>query len=304
MGRLPLVLDFDGSAGTLPGAMVLALAQWHQRIRFGCTLRSMAALRRVLLDLMPPDPGPVFTGSGDFHHVSLLLIERLAARGPLDVVVLDNHPDNMRYPWGIHCGSWVSHVARLPFVRQVQVMGITSPDVSLRHALENRLLPLWRGRVSYWCLGSDVRWAPRVGLQSAIRGFDSPRAMLDVFAEQQSARNVPVYLSIDKDVLSARVARTNWDQGQMTEADIVEAASRVCSRLAGCDVTGDVSLAHYTSRWKRWLSALDAQPAVDNAELSHWQVGQHAINVRLLQALAQGNPASENGVSQDNKDKM
>ena len=213
MDKQPLVLDFDASARALPGAGVLALAQWQQRIRFGCSLRAMVALRHELVMRMPPDPGPVFIGSGDFHHVSLLLVERLAAHGPLDVVVLDNHPDNMRYPWGIHCGSWVSHVARLPFVRHAQVMGITSPDVSLRHALENRLLPLWRGKLAYWCLGLDVRWARPLGLGAAIRSFGSTRAMLDAFAEQQAVACAAAYLSIDKDVLSAQVARTNWDQG-------------------------------------------------------------------------------------------
>ena len=285
MGKLPLVLDFDASAGAVPGATVLALAHWHQRIRFGCSLRDLAALGNELVDHMPPDPGPVFTGSGDFHHVSLLLLQRLAACGPLDVVVLDNHPDNMRYPWGIHCGSWVSHVAALPFVRHVQVMGIGSPDVSLRHAVENRLLPLWRGRVSYWCLGLDVRWASYAGLGHAIRGFDSNRAMLDAFTAQQSNASTPVYLSVDKDVLSPEVARTNWDQGRLTEADMLEVAACVRPRLVGCDITGDVSVAHYTSRWKRWLSRLDAQPEVDGAALGQWQAAQNALNTRLVHAL-------------------
>ena len=293
MGKLPLVLDFDASAGSLPGATVLPLAHWQQRLRFGCSLRSYAELRSELLPQLAKDPGPVFSGSGDFHHVSLLLIERLASilpspgpsYGPLDVIVLDNHPDNMRYPWGIHCGSWVSHVARLPFVRQVQVMGITSPDVSLAHAWENRLLPLWRGRLSYWCVGVNTQWAKRVGLAHAIRGFENTRAMLDAFAEQQSRSRAPVYLSIDKDVLSPQVTRTNWDQGQLDEAGLVEAVSLVRARLLGCDVTGDVSLAHYTSRWKRWLSAVDAQPAVDGQQLGHWQAAQHALNCRLLHSL-------------------
>ena len=304
MGKLPFILDFDASAGALPGATVLALAHWHQRIRFGCSLRNLVALQDELVVRMPADPGPVFTGSGDFHHVSLLLLQRLAARGPLDVVVLDNHPDNMRYPWGIHCGSWVSHVARLPFVRHVLVMGISSPDVSLRHVLENRLLPLWRGRVSYWCLGLDVRWAPYAGLGQAIRGFDSTRAMLDAFAGQQKNARGPVYLSVDKDVLSPAVARTNWDQGRLTEADILEVASSVRARLAGCDITGDVSVAHYASRWKRWLSRLDAQPDVAGAALGQWQAAQHALNRRILLALVPGQSRMDEDALHGSKDEM
>ena len=282
----PLVLDFDGSVGTLPGACVIALGDWHQRIRFGCTMRTFSQLRRDVALQLPDAHGPVFTGSGDFHHTSLMMIERLAHRGPMDVVVLDNHPDNMRFPWGIHCGSWVSHVVRLPFVRQVHVMGITSSDVAWNHALENRLAALWRGRLSYWCVGVHTRWADRVGLGRAVRSFDSIQSMLEVFAQQQRDSRTPIYLSIDKDVMSPLVVRTNWDQGRMDERELMQAIALVRPRLIGSDVTGDVSVARYESRWKRWLSALDAQPEFGAAELAQWQSAQRQLNNTLLQALA------------------
>ena len=285
MHTTPLVLDFDASVGTPRGSFVVALADWHQRVRFGCSLRTYDALRQHLLPLLPHDAGPVLTGSGDFHHASLLLIERLADRGPLDVVVFDNHPDNMRYPWGIHCGSWVSHVARLPFVRHVQVMGITSNDVSLSHALENRLMPLWRGRVSYWCLGRSTSWARWSGLKGVIRSFDAAERMLDAFALQQASSRSPVYLSIDKDVLSTRVARTNWDQGVLVEEDLCHAIAAVGSRLVGCDITGDLSVARYEARWKRWLSQLDGQAELAAEQIREWQAAHHLLNDRLIVAL-------------------
>ena len=285
MHATPLVLDFDASAGTPLGSIVVPLADWHQRIRFGCSLRTFDALRRHVLPLLPRDAGPVLTGSGDFHHASLLLIERLADQGPLDVVVFDNHPDNMRYPWGIHCGSWVAHVARLPLVRHVQVMGITSNDVSLSHALENRLVPLWRGRVSYWCIGRDARWARWSGLKGVIRSFASAEQMLDAFAAQQASSQAPVYLSIDKDVLSTRVARTNWDQGVMDEEDLCRAIAAVSSRLVGCDITGDLSAARYEARWKRWLSQWDGQAELAAEQIREWQAAHHILNERLIVAL-------------------
>lgn len=285
MRATPLVLDFDASAGVPQGAVVLQLAHWNRRIRFGCGMRTFDGLRRHVLPRIPRDAGPVFMGSGDFHHVSLLLVERLAHQGPLDVVVFDNHPDNMRYPWGIHCGSWVSHVARLPFVRHVQVMGITSNDVSPLHAWENRLAALWRGRVSYWCIGLPTQWSCRVGLQGAIRSFHSAEHMLDAFADQQAGSRSPVYLSIDKDVLAPRVARTNWDQGVMDEEGLRRAIAVVGPRLAGCDVTGDVSVARYDTPWKRWLSRLDGQTELASGQILEWQAVHHLLNQRLATAL-------------------
>ncbi|MSQ55325.1 MAG: hypothetical protein EXR31_08165 [Betaproteobacteria bacterium] len=281
----PIVLDFDGSLGPIPGAQVLELAPWQEAVRYGCSADTLARLGRELASRLPPAHGPVFMGSGDFHHVSLPLIARLTSDGPLDVVVFDNHPDNMRFPWGVHCGSWVRHVAKLPFVRHVRVMGISSPDVALWHAWENTLGPLWRGRVSYWCLGDHARWGAHVGLGDAMRCFETPAAMLDEFAGEQRDAQSRVYLSIDKDVLDPGVARTNWDQGRLGEADLYAAIGALRGRLTGCDVTGEVSIHSYATRWKRWLSALDRQPPIDPTQLAAWQAQQHALNLRLLERL-------------------
>src|SRR5947208_15401349 len=121
-----LILDFDGSVSPLDGARVLSLRDREEAVRFACRMRVLRALGPLLDDA----PGVVFMGSGDFHHVSYLLIERLRRLGrQVQVVVFDNHPDNMRYPFGIHCGSWVWHVSRLPFVERVHVAGIGSADV-------------------------------------------------------------------------------------------------------------------------------------------------------------------------------
>ena len=148
----PVILDFDGSV--LPvaeGERRIPLGSWQEAIRFGCTRRAFSALEAHLEGVLPVDCGCAFMGSGDFHHVTLIPLRRLCRRLPpasLDVVVFDNHPDNMRYPLGIHCGSWVSHAALLPSVRRVHVIGITSGDIGLAHAWENRLTPFQRRKLT------------------------------------------------------------------------------------------------------------------------------------------------------------
>ena len=105
----PVILDFDGSV--LPvaeGERRIPLGPWQEAIRFGCTRRAFSALEAHLEGVLPVDCGCAFMGSGDFHHVTLIPLRRLCRRLPpasLDVVVFDNHPDNMRYPFGIHCGG-------------------------------------------------------------------------------------------------------------------------------------------------------------------------------------------------------
>lgn len=281
----PVVLDFDRSVGPLPDAHVIDLGAWQEAIRFGCSLRRLREVRNVIAHALPAQHGSVFLGSGDYHHLSWPLIGRLAERGPFDVVVLDNHPDNMRFAFGVHCGSWVRRVAALPFIAHVHVLGITSDDVSAAHAWANYLAPLARGKLTYWTLGVDTRWAACIGLAAAFRSFASAAALLERFFEERRQSARPVYLSIDKDVLSPTVARTNWDQGCLLDSDLLATIDSLRGALIGSDVTGDVSAWHYTTWWKRRLSALDAQPAIDPADLVLWQAQQHALNLRLLKHL-------------------
>jgi hypothetical protein len=282
----PVVLDIDRSVGPLPGRLVLPLEHWQESIRFGCSLATMRRFGAMLDELLPAEYGTVFTGSGDFHHLSWPLIARLQVATPFQVVVLDNHPDNMRFPFGVHCGSWVRGVAMLPQVSHVHVLGITSTDIAAAHAWENYLAPLRRGKLSYWSIGVDTGWSRRLGLAHAFHGFDTPAAMVDAFVEAQRTQSAPSYLSIDKDVFAPEVAHTNWDQGRLLTGHAMALIGSLRSGLVGSDINGEVSRYRYHSWWKRRLSAMDRQPAIDPAQLADWQAQQHALNLQLLSAMA------------------
>ena len=282
----PVVLDIDGSVGALPGSLRLPLGAWQERVRFGCSMRTFGDFSQALDRTLPANHGTVFVGSGDFHHVSHALIASRAADGMFKVVVLDNHPDNMRFPFGIHCGSWVRHVAALPWVSQVHVLGITSRDVDVAHAWENYFTPLRSGKLTNWCIGVNTGWATRLGLGDRFLSFDSAAGLLDRFTEIVRHDSMPIYLTIDKDVLSPAVAHTNWDQGCMSEKEMMETIANFRGRLIGSDITGDVSRYRYRTWWKRWLSTRDRQPDVSGGELAGWQREQHAINLRLMDAFA------------------
>jgi len=269
----PLVLDFDRSVSKPESATRIDLQHWQESVRFGCPLKVYERFVRYLAPLMPARHGTVLMGSGDYHHVSRF------------VIVLDNHPDNMRFPFGIHCGSWVRGVALLPQVRHVHVVGICSSDIGARSAWSNYWLPLLRGRLTYWCLGVDVGWARRAGLGNAFRRYDEPDALLREFMDERDA--VPVYLSIDKDVFAEDVVRTNWDQGRLAAGHALAVIESLAGRLIGSDITGEVSVWRYRTWWKRWLSALDDQPDIAPDRLAQWQEPQQQLNLRLLDALAQ-----------------
>jgi hypothetical protein len=283
--RKNIVLDLDGSVGALPHRCVLPLRRWEEAIRFGCMPATLRRFRAELHDALPREHGTVFLGSGDFHHLTWPLVERVPGKQRFQVVVLDNHPDNMRFPLGVHCGSWVRRVAAMPRVSHVHVVGITSADIGRAHAWENYLGPLRRGKLTYWSAGVDTRWANRVGLGRGFRSFLTSEGMVDAFVRHQAASSEPVYLSIDKDAYAPDVATTNWDQGTLSEAS-GEAILRVLrGRVVASDITGEISRYRYTTWWKRRLSAMDGQDDIDADRLAGWQARQHALNLRLLALL-------------------
>ena len=281
-----LVLDFDGSVLSLPETNVVSLRQREETIRFACSRRALRDLSAALsqdLDVRPP---VVFLGSGDFHHVTLPLIERLGSRNQqIQVVVFDNHPDNMLYPFGVHCGSWVWHVSRLPFVSRVHVAGITSPDVEGGHVWENHLPALRSGKVVYWCVQRNLRGLERAGVRQS-HTFPSIAEMLDGMTRQLDATREPIYLSIDKDVLSRDEVQTNWDQGVMGFEELQSAVRLLRGRLIGSDVVGDVSVYRYQSWFKRLLSGLDGQPDIAADSLAAWQSRHRQVNQQLLSLLS------------------
>jgi hypothetical protein len=177
----------------------------------------------------------------------------------------------------------------LPAVAHVHVVGISSSDVSAAHAWENYLAPLARGRLTYWTVGVNTCWAAHLGLARAFRSFDSTSALIERFVGDRRTSTVPVYLSIDKDVLSPDVARTNWDQGRLDDSDLLDAIDALSGNIIGSDITGDVSAYRYATWWKRKLSALDEQPEIDATQLATWQAQQHALNLRLLDRISAAN---------------
>lgn len=282
----PLVLDFDASVLALPEERRIELGNWQESIRFGCRVSTLHQLGPFLAADLHDTLNPVFMGSGDFHHVSYLLIERLRRFAtPVRVVVFDNHPDNMRYPFGIHCGSWVWHASRLPHVARVEVWGIHSTDVERGHVWENHLWPLRRGSVRYHCIGRDLRWLKKFGGEH-VRNHASANELATTFADTFDASDLPIYLSIDKDVLALEDARTNWDQGVMRWATLAAMIDRVRDRLIGCDVVGEVSNYRYRSLFKRVLSGLDQQPAIATDTLADWHAQHQTLNLDLLRRLA------------------
>ncbi|MDR2668412.1 MAG: hypothetical protein LBC14_00490 [Desulfovibrio sp.] len=286
----PLVLDFDASVLPLePDERRIPLGEWRERIGFGCSRRDFARLETFLDRAMPAAHGPVFLGSGDFHHVSLALLRRLirahaSAPASLDLVILDNHPDNMLYPFGVHCGSWAGRAAALEAVRHVHVAGITSPDIGLLHAWENDCRPFLRKKLTWWSVGRHAPLPSLIAGKEHARCFRSVDALLAAFLPRlRDMENV--YLSVDKDVLHPDAVYTGWDQG-LFRPEHVEAVAACCAgRLVGVDICGDYARRSYRSIGKRLLCRLDGLEGAPPVDAQRIGERGREINVKILEAL-------------------
>ena len=67
-------------------------------------------------------------GSGDFHHLTAVLLRRVAE--PFILVSFDNHPDwDIRPPhWG--CGTWLNRALELPYLQQATVWGCANGELN------------------------------------------------------------------------------------------------------------------------------------------------------------------------------
>lgn len=300
----PVILQLDDSLarqtalerGVLDrGGRVLAARDLGPGLRLWTRSGTLAELKRRIGEALPaPGEGEVvFAGSGDFHHVTPLLLERAVAEAgePVTLLHFDNHPDWVRFAQGLHCGSWVGKAARMDGVARVVTVGVCSPDIGAKKAHEGDLALIAEDRLDVFA------WtAPDGGGEVALEGRSWPTiealgetAFLDALDTAIGTR--AVYVTLDKDVLQADDAVTNWDQGRASLEFVMAAVRRVARgrRIVGADVVGDWSRPAYGTGvgalLKRGEALLDQpwrrpRPATANRV-------NEAVNLKLLDLFAE-----------------
>ena len=275
------LFDFDSSLPSSIAEEIVELSSWQETIRFGCSMKSLDDLSKLFRGKSLKSPTISFLGSGDFHHLSYLLLRDYQVSGPIHVVVFDNHPDNMLFPFGIHCGSWVYHAAKLPQVSRITVIGITSCDIHGLHLAENHLGFLRSGKVEYFCFSQVSKAATLLSL-GAIKDMRSliekPDDLIATIRAQDPGK---IYLSIDKDVLSSSELKTNWDQGVLNKSLLLRWIDELSPYVCAADITGEISQYSFQTPWKKFLAALDGQSSSAIENLSKLQAAHAHFNNEL-----------------------
>jgi hypothetical protein len=293
------ILDLDGSVAEQDSlraraSTVVPLRDWGPRLRLACSWGSFGRFESDLSQRLEAakDTGPklTFVGSGDFHHVTLALLRRIEE--PFNLLVIDNHPDWVRGVPFLHCGTWLNHAVRLPNVRHVYHAGGDS-DFDNHY----RWLAPWphlrSGKIRVFPAirqfqGALWRFVPQTTLR-AVPSIPFTPMMLGVRLRhcRDELADLPLYVTLDRDVLRQEDAVVNWDSGHLGLAELlplVETLSQFNPRLLGADVVGDWSPVHVKGALRRLLHWTE-HPRV-NTDARAAQALNEQVNLSLVKLLA------------------
>lgn len=183
-----------------------------------CDEKAEDAIRNCIANL--PASGIHFIDSGNYHYVTKFWIEKL--RTPFCLFVFDHHSDMEKPMFGeiLSCGSWIMDVLEHnKFVQKVILVGISKEQ-------EEQIEPKYLSKLI--CIDEE---------EIHTQSFWKKLSMVhEVY---------PVYISIDKDVLSEDVVETNWNQGDMHLWELKKILHILLSKcnVTGIDICGECTLA-------------------------------------------------------------
>ena len=163
-----------------------------------------------------------FIDSGNYHYMTRLWLEKLQI--PFRLLVFDNHTDMQPPAFGglLSCGGWIAaSLEELPLLQEVILVG---PDeeayTQVEPDLQQKVLFLSREKLS------TMTTEEKEGFFNNL------------------SEDLPLYVSVDKDVLCKGDASTTWSQGDMHLSELMSFLEFVLERqnILGMDVCGECDM--------------------------------------------------------------
>ena len=188
-----------------------------------CDDEAVATIRKKNADAGITDArGIRFIDNGNYHYMSKIWTDRIAE--PFSLVVFDHHPDMQEPRFGdiLSCGGWVKKaLEENKFVDNVVIIGVADHLVEeIRTEIASHPAGARNDNVLFVCESEIANHT------SHIPHFTSP---------------LPLYISIDKDVLSPAYAATNWDQGSLSLEQMKAFIEKLAKdrKIIGVDICGE-----------------------------------------------------------------
>nr|WP_296084279.1 arginase family protein [uncultured Blautia sp.] len=160
-----------------------------------------------------------FIDSGNYHYMTRLWLEKLQV--PFRLLVFDNHTDMQPPAFGglLSCGGWIAaSLEELPLLQEVILVG---PDeeayAQVEPDLQQKVLFLSREKLSTMTAEEKENFFNNL------------------------SEDLPLYVSVDKDVLCKEDASTTWSQGDMHFSELMRFLELVLEQqnILGMDVCGE-----------------------------------------------------------------
>lgn len=164
-----------------------------------------------------------FIDSGNYHYMSRIWIEKIEE--PFALAVFDNHTDMQPPAFGgiLSCGGWIADsLENCMNLKQVLLIG---PDAEAYSQVEEKLK-----------CKTEFLSREQLAAKAPEEKPEFLRAALKHLPEE-----LPVFVSIDKDILAAGEAVANWSQGDTTLSELLSMTGVIFEErnVIGMDVCGE-----------------------------------------------------------------
>ncbi len=243
-----------------------------------------------------------FLGSGDFHHITGLLLDKISE--DISVISFDDHPDWDILPPRICCGSWVTRILQNGNVKKVILLGATSGDISPKlfrmgnyDSLKDDRLEIYPyqhrpTKVFFKKIPKNISADVKSGIfydeihWQELKVKNIAEFLLHILRRLPTKK---VYVTIDKDCLKAKYSLTNWAAGhlELEELLLMLKLIKENTEIVGLDITGDHSPVKTEGFIRTVITAINhpRESSAGGRYESHIDSVNEAANIRILELL-------------------
>ncbi len=183
-----------------------------------CSLEAAKEIERRLDGFEPV--GIHFIDNGNYHYASAFWIRKIEE--PFSLIVFDRHTDMQSSSLipALSCGNWIAELQKDCSLPLKKTLIIGPPKIDIELAAEA-------------CSDNTLF----ISMEEA--NIEKPQVCKAI--EKIISKDYPIYISIDKDVLSETEIKVNWEQGEMNIETLETALRYICENydVIGIDVCGE-----------------------------------------------------------------
>ena len=181
-----------------------------------------------------------FLDSGNYHYLTKLWLELV--KEPFELLVFDHHTDMQRPAFGgiLSCGGWIREA--LETNENLKHVILVGPPETAMEKTKRELLEDGEELIRKVTWISEEEFLQNVEKPDGIKKLCGQCKENDLGADEKDP--LPLYISIDKDILSESEGKTNWDQGNVASNQVLHFIDAYMQQtpdktLIGVDVCGE-----------------------------------------------------------------